>query len=799
MPKPKPAADRKALPTVPVLPARDSSVFPGMIHTLHVAREGSRRAIRAAMAKNQPVFVVSQRDRAVEDPRPAELFRIGCLCEPLQAVPLPDGSIRIALRALQRAEAIRYQSAGGHLSASYAEIVEPAAHSDRDEALMRMAIEAFGEVIERGRKVPAEAMESVSHQEAPGALADAIAHHLPIRASQKQELLEEFGPSARLERVYALLAQEQRLLGIQTEIADRVDREFASSQREAYLREQLRTVQIELEAMGCGTAESEELREKLAHAGLPEAAHSRAMQELARLERYPSHSPEGLVIRNYLEWMAALPWSQLSPDRLDVRRAKAILDGAHYGLDQVKDRILDFLAVRQLSQSLRGPILCFVGPPGVGKTSVGASIAEALGREFVRISLGGIRDEAEIRGHRRTYVGALPGRILQSLRQCGTRNPVMLLDEIDKMDADVRGDPSSALLEALDPAQNAHFSDHFLEAPFDLSAVLFIATANLAENIPHALRDRLEIVRFSSYTDEERLEIARRFLLPRQVEANGLAGVDFRLSDTALGRIVREYTREAGVRELERAIATVARKSARRVAELGKTRLRIGNAQLEGVLGPPRYASGGLSGIGQVGVANGLVVTAYGGEAVPIEVATLPSRGHEPALRLTGNLGDVMRESAETALSCVRGLKSVAEASIAPSGDIHVHVPDNAIPKEGPSAGLPIAAALASALTGRPVRAGLAMTGEVTLHGRLMAVGGIREKLIAARRNGAHTVILPAENRADLSSVPSGVVANLQVKLVDTVEEALSFALEPPVRQVAAVVSSGDTGRAKRV
>ncbi len=773
-------------PPVPVLPARDSVVFPGMIHTLHVAREGSKRAVRAAMAQNGPVFVVSQRDRDVEDPSPAVLFRIGCVCEPLQAVPLPDGSLRVALRPLHRAEAERFQNRAGFLTVYFAGLAEPASATDGGEALMRASVEAFADVLERGRKIPIESIDTVVHQETPGALADAIAHHLPLRPHQKQEILEILEPEPRLEAVFGLLSRERRVLGIQSEIAHKVDSEFAAVQREVFLREQLRAIQAELETFGEGATEFAALRERIEEAQMAPEAASRALQELGRLERQPPQSPESLVIRNYLDVLIALPWSRLSPDRLDVRDAQRVLDEAHYGLEPVKDRILDYLAVRQLNRSLRGPILCFVGPPGVGKTSVGRSIADALGREFVRISLGGVRDEAEIRGHRRTYVGAMPGRILQSLRQCGTRNPVMVLDEIDKMAADSRGDPSSALLEALDPAQNERFSDHFLETPFDLSAVLFIATANLVEDIPFALRDRLEIVRFASYTDEERLQIARRFILPRQIEAHGLADVDFRMEPSAMVSAVRDYTREAGVRELERVIGAICRKSARRVAETGVRRMRITGRSLGRLLGPPRYdrelAVGGVD----PGVALALVVTEYGGSSVPIEVALMEDARREPRLQLTGNLGEVMKESAETALTAVESLGLGPRERLA--GRIHIHVPDNAVPKEGPSAGLSIAVALASAWTGHPVRPGLAMTGEITLRGRLLAVGGVREKLVAARRAGVRTVLLPEANRNDLREVPRAVLAQLEIVFFELADAAIRYALYETPRATEAVV-----------
>lgn len=773
-----------------VLPVRDAVVFPGMVHTLHVLREGSRRAVHSAMAAAKPVFVVSQRDMSVEDPLPAELHRVGTLCDILQAVPLPDGSLRVALRGLHRAEVHRFHRRGGVLSASIESPLDESESGDETEALIRISIEAFGELLEKSKTIPAEAIETVAHQESAGTLADAITHHLPLRPAQKQSLLEQFDALKRLETVYEYVTRELRLVGVQQEISEKVDREFAASQREYFLREQLRAIHLELELFGEGVSELSTLRQSIEDAEMPEGSKEKALRELSRLERTTSSSPEGLVIRSYIDWLIAMPWSRLSPDRLDVKFARKVLDEAHYGLQPVKERTLDFLAVRQLSRSLRGPILCFVGPPGVGKTSVGRSIAEALGREFVRISLGGLRDEAEIRGHRRTYVGALPGRILQSLRQCGTRNPVIVLDEIDKMAIDSRGDPSSALLEALDPAQNERFSDHYLEMPFDLSAVLFIATANLVESIPYALRDRMELVRFSSYTEQERLKIAERFIFPRQRSLHGLEPGQLSLGTSALRALATEHTREAGLRELERTIAALCRKAARKVAEGKSRRVQISKASLPGMIGHAKYSPAERSNANEIGAANALVVTEYGGETIPIEVLLLETARERPSLRLTGNLGAVMRESAEAAHSYVRASQELISSEQNLNRDVHIHVPDNAIPKEGPSAGLTIAVALASAISGRPVRGDIALTGEITLRGKVMAVGGIREKLLAAHRAGIHTVLIPRANATDLDDVPKDIRAKLDVKLVETIDEAMQFALAPRATKAAVRASS---------
>lgn len=763
----------------PAIPARDAVLFPGQIHTLHVAREGSKRAIRQAIADAKPVFVAAQKDQAVEDPQPADLHRVGTLCEPLQALPLPDGSLRVAFRCLRRGEAKRYNRRAGALTVSYVELEERGESGVEAEATMRAAVDAFSQVVEKDRQIPPETMETVIHQDSPGALADAIAHHLPLHPSQKQALLEELNTTVRLSQIFELLKREAQILKVKKEISERVDREFASSQREVFLREQLKTIQSELAALGDEDSEIQRLRLSIEKAQLPPAAREKALREVARLETAPPQSPEAMVIRNYVDWMANLPWTSLSPDRLDVRYARTILDEAHFGLEQVKDRILDFLAVRQVSQSLRGPILCFVGPPGVGKTSAGRSIAEALGREFIRISLGGLRDEAEIRGHRRTYIGALPGKILQSLRQCGTRNPVIVLDEIDKLASDWRGDPSSALLEALDPAQNERFTDHFLEVPFDLSAVIFIATANVAEGIPPALRDRMEVVRFTSYTDEERVRIAQDFILPRQLALHGLTDRHCRVSPSAVRALATRYTREAGVRDLERIVGALCRKVARKITESPGGCKRVFGGNLEKYIGPPRVPILSRLVHGEVGAANSLVVTEYGGEVIAVEALLLEPAKAGGTLKLTGNVGAVMRESAEAALSFIRSEGSGITLKGVLDRDVHIHVPDNAIPKEGPSAGLTIAVALASVWTGRPVRAGVALTGEITLRGKVLGVGGVREKLIAASREGLTTVILPAESQTDLVDVPKQALAKLNIVFVETIQEALAHALTP--------------------
>jgi ATP-dependent Lon protease len=787
------AAEPSAAP-LPVLPVRDSVVFPGMVHTLQAVRESSRKAVRGALAESGRVFVVAQREGLVEEPGAADLYSVGTICEVLQSAPLPDGSLRVALRGEARAQAERFSSRAGSLRAKCAQIREEPDAGIEAEALSRSCLDAFTDVLERSRAIPEEALDTVNHQPDAGTLADAIAHHLPLRASLKQELLEQPSHLERLQTVHTHLLREAHVLRAQAEILEKVDREFATLQRELFLKEQLRAVQAELEQHGEGASETRLLREQIEAAQLPHPVREKALAEIQRLERSAGPSPEAMVIRGYLDWLLSLPWRVSTPDSLDLEEARRVLDDAHFGLEPVKERILDFLAVRKLSRSLRGPILCFVGPPGVGKTSIGRSIADALGRSFARISLGGLRDEAELRGHRRTYVGAMPGRILQCLRQCGSRNPVILLDEIDKMAGDYRGDPGSVLLEALDPAQNERFEDHYLELPFDLSGVLFLATANWVDGLPHALRDRMEVVPFPSYTNEERLEIAHRFILPRQRDSHGLQPGQLSFTAGAMRRLAEEYTQEAGVRDLERTIAAVCRKSARRIAEGRAASVRVSDRSLHSWLGAPRTPVLAASPAAEAGVAVGLVVTPYGGATIPIEVLLLPPSRGAASMRLTGNLGAVMRESAETAASFVRSIQARLAPNADVDRDVHIHAPENAIPKEGPSAGLTIVAALASALSGRPLRAGIALSGEISLRGRVMPVGGVRDKLVAAKRAGIREVILPAGNLPDLADVPKSVLRSLKVHLVKHADEALRIALglDAPRAGVHAVTRIGE-------
>jgi len=771
---------------VPVLPVRDNVHFPRIISTLLVGREISVRALQQAMRADRQVIVLGQRDVTVDEPAASDLFRIGTLSEVMQVLPMPDGSMRVVLRGLARVEVQRLTLRGGYFKAEVGPVVESEFEEPEAEALRREAVQAFQQIAALGKHMPPEAVDALAGVDQCGHLADLVTNHLNLRPFVKQDILEELDGRRRLEKVVQLLVSEQQMLELQSDLRNRVERELGNTQREYFLREQLRVIQQELSGREELSPEGELLRAKIMACGMPEETAEKAMQELRRLERAPSSSPEGMVIRTYIDWMVALPWQTLSEDRLDVRDAAKVLDCDHFGLDRVKDRILDFLAVRQLSATLRGPILCFVGPPGVGKTSLGRSIAEALGRRFVRISLGGVRDEAEIRGHRRTYIGSMPGRIIQGVKNCGTRNPVFMLDEIDKMGVDFRGDPTSALLEALDPEQNDHFSDHYIESPFDLSGVMFIMTANLIENVPAPLRDRMEIIRFPSYTEAEKLRIARNYLVPRKLTEHGLVPSQLRISDMALEQLIRVYTREAGVRSLEREIATFCRKAARRIAECKAKQVTVTHKNLEVFLGKPRYRYGLRGDTDEVGAATGMVFTEFGGDILTIEASLMPALGDQPQVRMTGSLGEVMQESALAAVTYVRTHQSSLNPDRSFRCDVHVHVPEGAVPKDGPSAGVTIATALASAFTGRAVRRDVAMTGEITLRGKILPVGGVREKALAAHRAGILHVVLPEENMKDLDELPDSAHRDMQFHAVRHIDEVFALALAPAVEPITA-------------
>ena len=766
------------IPTeLPVVPLRQFVVFPYMAIPLFLARDRTIQAVDDALAGERCVLLTAQVDPEIEDPEENGLYRHGTVAMVMRSMRLPDGRVKVLVQGLARAEIEDFIDRDSALWACVRPLpadCEPA-WSVEIEAVMR-AVRSRVEELLSLKNLPPEVLSVIANVQEPGRLADLVASNLKLRLEDAQEILEIQDPLARLRRVDTLLRRELEVTAMQAEIQSQAKEEISRGHREQYLREQLRAIQAELGEVDPRFEELEEFRAKLRQVGLPPEAETEALRQLQRLERMHPDGPEAQVVRGYLEWMAELPWSVSSPERLDLVNARAILDNDHAHLDGIKDRILEALGVRKLRPDSKGPILCFVGPPGVGKTSLGRSIARAMGREFVRVSLGGVRDEAEIRGHRRTYVGALPGRIIQGLRQAGTNNPVFMLDEIDKLGSDFRGDPSSALLEVLDPEQNGKFSDHYLNVSFDLSRVFWITTANLLDPIPSPLRDRMEVIRLPGYTPEEKVEIARSFLVPRQMEEHGLTTDAIDWSREAVERVVTSYTHEAGVRNLERQLAKVCRKVARKTAEGDRSHVRVTARTLARFLGPPRHLDTVPNSIGEVGVANGLAWTEAGGEVLSVEVETTEGQG----LVLTGQLGDVMKESGQTALTWARVHLARCGLDDAPLArrQVHVHLPAGAIPKDGPSAGVTLATALVSLATGRAVRADVAMTGEVTLRGRVLPVGGVREKALAALRAGITQVIVPERNIPDLEEIPREAKRRLRFIPVATMEQVLAAALE---------------------
>jgi ATP-dependent Lon protease len=745
---------------------------------LEVGRDRSVAAVEEAMIGNRLVMLASQKQARLNEPTPADIFSIGTLAEIRQMARYPDGTIRVLVEGLERARILEYTQAEPFYKVRVEDLRPFEPMTKELEALMRAALTYFESYVRLGKKVPAEILSSIQAVQDPGRLADDIAAHLPLRPEDKQSVLEAVSVTLRLERLCAILLKEIEILELERKINTRVRKQMERTQKEYYLREQMKAIQKELGERDERQSEAEEYLQKIKEKGLPDEAEEKAIREVERLEKMPPMAAEAVVVRTYIDWLLALPWSSRTEDRLDLPEAARILDEDHYGLEKVKERILEFLAVRRLTSRPKGPILCFVGPPGVGKTSLGKSIARALGREFVRFSLGGVRDEAEIRGHRRTYVGALPGRIIQAMRQASSKNPVILLDEVDKMSSDFRGDPASALLEVLDPEQNATFSDHYIEVPYDLSDVMFITTANLLYSIPRPLLDRMEIINIPGYTEEEKIIIARDFLVPKQKKEKGLDEYNVSITDDALRAIIRNYTREAGVRGLERGISSILRKIARKVVSenLEDFEIIVDENDVLEYLGVPKYRYGVAESQDRVGVATGLAVTEAGGDILAIEVSVMKGTGK---LTLTGKLGDVMKESAQAAFTYIRS--RAVDLDIDPefyqNYDVHVHVPEGAIPKDGPSAGIAMAIALASALTKRAVRCDVAMTGEITLRGRVLAVGGIKEKVLAAHRAGIFTVILPDENKREVEEIPANVRDSMELIFVDHMDEVLEFAL----------------------
>lgn len=765
--------------TYPLLPLRGLFLYPSMVLHFDVGRDKSIKALEQAMLGEHLILLTSQEDVQIDEPRASDLYRVGTIARVKQMMKLPNGIFRVLVEGLDRAKIDRFLKSDDWFEVEVRRFPDDdLSRSTELQALVRSVLQQFEQYVKLSKKVDQETHASVVDIEQPGRLADAVASHLPLKIKEKQEILEAFDVHERLERLLQILSDEREVLELERKIHQRVRKQMERTQREYYLREQMKAIQKELGDREGRTAEVEELRETLQNKQLPEAVQERVEKEIERLERIPASSAEGTVARTYIDWLLALPWLERVHSQVDLARAEAVLNDDHFGLEKVKDRILEFLAVQKLASKQTGPIICLAGPPGVGKTSLSKSIAKSLGRPFVRISLGGVRDEAEIRGHRRTYIGAMPGRIIQGIKQAQTGNPVFLLDEIDKMASDFRGDPASAMLEVLDPEQNATFSDHYIEIPYDLSDVLFITTANSIFDIPAPLRDRMEIIHLSGYTELEKLEIGKRHLLPKQREKNALKGDKIRISDDVLLRLIRHYTREAGVRQLDRLLASVCRKVARKVAAGENKRINVTQKVLTEFLGPPMFRHGEIDDHDQVGVVNGLAWTEAGGDTLTIEVSIVPGKGK---LVLTGHLGDVMKESAQTALSYIRSRcdELSIPADFSERVDIHIHVPEGAIPKDGPSAGITMATAIASALTNRPVLRTVAMTGEVTLRGRVLPIGGLKEKSLAAHRAGITTVLIPDDNERDLRDLPESVRSAMRFVPVRHMDEVLAEALLP--------------------
>jgi ATP-dependent Lon protease len=763
----------------PVLALPDTVVFPNIVTPLFIGRDRPVRAVEMAEALETPLLVVAQRNAEVAAPDLADLYNVGTAAEIGRVLRMPDGSTTVLVQGIERVRILDLIDTEPYLRVRGIPLYEDERHDMASEALMRAVLALFEKVVELNANIPEDAYVAAMNEKEPGGLADLLSHILDLELPKRQELLETLDANTRLQRLSILLGQELDVLELEDRIHSKVQEEVDKSQREYYLREQMRAIQTELGEADESQRELGEIKEKLAASGMPDEVKAKAEKEIARLAAMPPMSPETTVARNYVDWLIDLPWTHATEDNLDIGRASQILDKNHYGLPKIKERILEHIAVRKLAlDKMRSPILCFVGPPGTGKTSLGKSIAEALGRKFVRQSLGGVRDEAEIRGHRRTYVGALPGRIIQTMHTAGTVNPLFMLDEIDKLGQDFRGDPSSALLEVLDPEQNHEFSDHYLEVPYDLSKVMFITTANILDPIPPALRDRLEVIDFPGYVEEEKLAIARQFLIPRQLEAHGLKASQMQFTSAALKMMIREYTYEAGVRNLERAIANICRKVARRVAEEKPSLHRITPAALNKLLGPPQFTEWLANESDEVGVATGLAWTEAGGDVMQVEVSVMNGKG---GLTLTGQLGEVMQESAQAALTYARahaqelGLDQLDFDKF----DLHIHLPEGAIPKDGPSAGVTMATALISALTGRPVRHDVAMTGEITLRGRVLPIGGVKEKLMAAHRMRLKTVVMPKRNEKDLVDVPRDIQRGLRLVMAERMDDVLAQALLP--------------------
>ncbi len=759
----------------PVLPLRDIVVFPGMIVPLFVGREKSVKALEEVMRDDKHILVVTQKNAQDDDPKPGDIFPTGTIASVLQLLKLPDGTVKVLVEGLNRATIDHYLQTDEYFEAEATKLLEPEGDAVEIEALARSAQTEFENYVKLNKKISAEVVNAVSQIDNPSKLADTIASHLVIKITEKEDLLATVSVAERLQKILGLMEGEIGVLQVEKRIRSRVKRQMEKTQREYYLNEQMKAIQRELGDGEEGSNELTELEERIKKTKLSKEARAKADGELKKLKTMSPMSAEATVVRNYLDWLLSLPWGKKSKIKRDLNYAQEVLDADHYGLEKVKERIVEYLAVQSRTGKLKGPILCLVGPPGVGKTSLGKSIAKATGREFIRMSLGGVRDEAEIRGHRRTYIGSMPGKVIQSMRKAGKSNPLFLLDEIDKMGMDFRGDPSSALLEVLDPEQNATFNDHYLEVDYDLSDVMFVTTSNTL-NIPGPLMDRMEIIRLSGYTEEEKFEIARRHLIPETLKENGLEAKEFVLSDEMLMKVVRDYTREAGVRNLKREISKLMRKAVRAILQSKSKKVEITAELLEEYLGPPYYRNEKIDAEPAVGLVTGLAWTSVGGETLTIEAVMTHGKGR---MTVTGNLKDVMKESISAANGYVRS--RAVDLGIKPtlfdSRDIHVHVPEGATPKDGPSAGIAMATAIVSVMTGIPVRHDVAMTGEVTLRGRVLPIGGLKEKLLAALRFGIKKVLIPIDNLRDLKEIPEIVTKGMEIVPVSRMDEVLSHAL----------------------
>lgn len=768
--------DNGKIINIPLIPLRGLSIFPYMVLHFDVGRKKSIKALEAAMARDQRIFLTTQFDIDNDSPESTDFYKVGTICKIKQMLKLPGDAIRVLVEGIQRAEVMTIVDENPYFRVDVTAFVDEVAVDKETHALMRSCITAFEKYISTTNRVTPDVILSVTSIDEPGRLADTIAAQVTLKTEQKQELINAVDVKKRLEVLYKLLLTEVEILEVEKNINDKVKNQINKSQKEYYLREQIKAIRDELGEEDAQEDEIEEMRTKLKKLKLSKKIEKKVSTEIDRYSRLSPSSAESGVIRSYVNWILDLPWRKETKDEIDLVKAQAILDDDHYGLESVKERVVEYLAVRDLTQSMKGPIICLVGPPGVGKTSIAKSIARSLNREFVRMSLGGVRDEAEIRGHRRTYIGAIPGRIINGIKEAGTKNPVFLFDEIDKLSSDFRGDPASALLEVLDPEQNKEFTDHYLEVPFDLSKVMFVTTANSLTTIPRPLLDRMEVIQVSGYTEYEKLNIARKYLVTKKMEEHGLSKNNLSVSDDALLEIIRKYTRESGVRELERKIADICRKAAVRIVKSEVKSVRITDKNLDKYLGKSKYHYDLIAEEDQVGIVSGLAWTAVGGDTLSIEVNTMNGKGK---LQLTGQLGDVMKESAQAGLSYIRTVsdKYSIPQNFYETVDLHVHIPEGAIPKDGPSAGITMATAMISALSGIPVNRFVAMTGEITLRGRVLAIGGFKEKALAAKRAGIKKILFPFDNIKDLEDIPESIKKEIEFIPVKTMDEVLEHAL----------------------